>query len=110
MTNLRSYITLNPNDVESGKIGPVKLKAFGHGNGMWGLPGDFSPPSRFVRAALFSANAIPSDNAEEGIAQVFHVLNNFDIPKGIGSTNDDGTMTADYTQVKTARDPQNLRF
>jgi penicillin V acylase-like amidase (Ntn superfamily) len=41
---------------------------------------------------------------------VFHVLNNFDIPKGIGSTNDDGTMTADYTQVKTARDPQNLRF
>lgn len=110
MTNLRNYITLNPNNVQSGKIGKVELQAFGLGNGMWGLPGDFSPPSRFVRAALFSANAIPSDNAAEGIDHVFHVLNNFDIPKGIGRANQDGTISADYTQVTTARDPQNLRF
>lgn len=110
MTNLRNYISLNPNNVNSGKIGKLELQAFGMGNGMWGLPGDFSPPSRFVRAALFSANAIPSDNAAEGINHVFHVLNNFDIPMGIGRSNDDGTVSADYTQLTTARDPQNLRF
>lgn len=110
MTNLRNYISLNPNNVNSGKIGKLELQAFGMGNGMWGLPGDFSPPSRFVRAALFSANAIPSDNAAEGINHVFHVLNNFDIPMGIGRSDDDGTISADYTQLTTARDPQNLRF
>lgn len=110
MTNLRNYITVNPNNVQSGKIGKLELQAFGMGNGMWGLPGDFSPPSRFVRAALFSANAIPSDNAAEGIDHVFHILNNFDLPKGIARTNEDGTISADYTQMTTGRDPQNLRF
>lgn len=110
MTNLRNYISLNPDNVNSGKIGKLELQALGMGNGMLGLPGDFSPPSRFVRAALFSANAIPSDNAAEGINHVFHVLNNFDIPMGIGRSNDDGTISADYTQLTTARDPQNLRF
>ena len=110
MTNLRNYITVNPNNVQSGKIGKLELQAFGMGNGMWGLPGDFSPPSRFVRAALFSANAIPSDNAAEGIDHVFHILNNFDLPKGIARSNQDGTISADFTQMTTARDPQNLRF
>lgn len=110
MTNLRNYITLNPNNVNKAKIGKVELQAFGLGNGMWGLPGDFSPTSRFVRAALFSANAIPSANAQEGITHIFHVLNNFDIPKGIGRDKSDGTISADYTQLTTARDPQSLRF
>lgn len=110
MTNLRNYITLNPNNVNKGKIGKVELQAFGLGNGMWGLPGDFSPTSRFVRAALFSANAIPSANAKEGITHIFHILNNFDIPKGIGRDSSGGTITADYTQLTTARDPQSLRF
>ncbi|PZF77573.1 choloylglycine hydrolase [Aestuariivirga litoralis] len=110
MTNLRNYITLNPNNVDSGKIGNVELKAFGLGNGMWGLPGDFSPPSRFVRAALFSANALPSDNAAEGVTHVFHVLNNFDIPKGIGRSDVDGGVQADYTIITTAKDSQNLRY
>ena len=110
MTNLRNYITVNPDNVQSGKIGKLELQAFGMGNGMWGLPGDFSPPSRFVRAALFSANAIPSANAAEGIDHVFHILNNFDLPKGIARTNEDGTISADYTQMTTGRDPQNLRF
>lgn len=110
MTNLRNYITLNPNNVPAGKIGKLELQAFGMGNGMFGLPGDFSPPSRFVRAAMFSANAVPSDNVDEGVAHVFHILNNFDLPKGIARTNEDGTVSADYTQMTTARDPQNLRF
>lgn len=110
MTNLRNYITLNPNNVSQGKIGKLELQAFGMGNGMMGLPGDFSPPSRFVRAALFTANAIPSDNVSQGIDHVFHILNNFDLPKGIARTNSDGTISADYTQMTTARDPQNLRY
>ena len=106
MTNLRNYITVNPNNVDKANIGKVQLQALGAGNGMFGVPGDFSPPSRFVRAALFSANAAKSANAEEGIKQIFHLLNNFDIPKGFAMNNG----VADYTEITTARDPQNLRY
>ena len=83
MTNLRNYISLRPLNVPSVKIGPVELTPLGQGSGMVGMPGDFTPPSRFVRAAIYSTTAVPSANAEEGIKQTFHILNNFDIPMAL---------------------------
>ena len=111
MTNLRNYIALNPRNVPPIVIDGVKLQAFGQGSGMLGLPGDFTPPARFVRAAVFSATAIPAPNAEQGILQVFHILNNFDIPVGIARERDKaGKLFTDSTQFTGARDPQNLRY
>src|SRR5262249_16826553 len=60
----------------------IKLAQFGEGSGMHGLPGDFTPPARFVRAVAFSQAAIASDTAQQSILQAFHILNNFDIPLG----------------------------
>ena len=49
MTNLDNYVNLRPGaasdyDLTAG----VELRAIGGGSGMIGLPGDFTPPSRFV--------------------------------------------------------------
>jgi len=52
MTNLQNYISLSVTDVDSAKLGPLTLPAFGSGSGLHGMPGDFTPPSRFVRAAI----------------------------------------------------------
>lgn len=110
MTNLRNYISLRPLDVPSVKIGQVELTPLGQGSGMVGMPGDFTPPSRFVRAAIYSTTAVPSANAEEGIKQTFHILNNFDIPIGVAGERHDGQVGYDYTLYTVARDPQNLRY
>ncbi len=110
MTNLRNYIALNPRNVPPVKIAGETFKQLGQGSGMLGLPGDFSPPSRFVRAAVFSATASPSDTAQQGIEQVFHILNNFDIPVGVAREVHDGVIHTDYTMLTTARDPQSLRY
>jgi choloylglycine hydrolase len=111
MTNLRNYISLSPRDVPSVKIDGLTLQRLGQGSGMLGLPGDFTPVSRFVRATVFSTTAIPSRNAEEGVKQVFHILNQFDIPIGVArNVEKDGTVTSDYTQATMARDPQALRY
>jgi choloylglycine hydrolase len=110
MTNLRNYIALNPRDVPPIKIDGKTFQSFGMGNGMLGLPGDFTPPSRFVRAAVFSATALPAPNADEGIFKGFHVLNNFDIPVGAVRAQEDGKTAADETIFTTMRDPQNLRI
>lgn len=82
MTNLRNYVALNPNNVPPVSIFAQKFKLQGQGSGILGLPGDLTPPSRFVRAAVFTATAIPEETAEKSILQVFHILNNFDIPAG----------------------------
>ena len=48
-----------------------------------GLPGDVTPPSRFVRAAFYQTSAPQQATALETVLQGFQILNNFDIPVGI---------------------------
>ena len=68
MTNLRNYVNLTATNVPPIALGGITLAQFGQGSGLRGLPGDFTPPSRFVRAVAFSQSAIPSDTAERGRA------------------------------------------
>ena len=82
MTNLRNYVNFSLTDLPPVQVGNVKLVPFGQGTGMLGLPGDFTPPSRFVRAVAFSQSVLPSQTGYEAILEAFHILNDFDIPKG----------------------------
>jgi choloylglycine hydrolase len=83
MTNLNNYLNLRPGsapdyDIKSG----ITLQPLGHGSGMLGLPGDFTSPSRFVRAAFFQTTAPVLDTGFDTVVQAFHILDNFDIPIG----------------------------
>ena len=82
MTNLRNYVNFSMINVPPIKLGTVVLKPFGQGSGMLGMPGDFTPPSRFVRAVAFSQSVLPSKTGHDAIIEAFHILNQFDIPKG----------------------------
>lgn len=110
MTNLRNYIDLSPVDVPPVTIDGTTFQQFGMGTGMRGLPGDITPPSRFVRAAAFSATAIQSENAQEGVEQAFHILNNFDIPVGLDRRRAGREEVYDSTQMTVVRDPQAMRY
>lgn len=110
MTNLRNYINLRTVNASPLKVGKLVLAPFGQGSGMVGLPGDFTPPSRFVRAAIFSHTALASPNAAEAVFQLFHLLNQFDIPKGLVREVDGAKMAADYTMVTCVRDPRSLKY
>lgn len=83
VTNLNNYINLAPGDAPLWKLGGVDLHYFGGDSGLLGLPGDFTPPSRFVRAAFFRATAPQRADAFETVVQCFHLLNNFDVPIGV---------------------------
>jgi len=110
MTNLRNYINLTPFNVPSIELRGLKLSPFGEGSGMVGMPGDFTPPSRFVRATIFSTTAIPSENAQNATLQAFHILNQFDIPVGIARTVENGVTYTDRTLITCVRDPQALKY
>ncbi len=110
VTNLRNYVNLSVTNPPPMELEGLKFSAFGHGAGMVGLPGDFTPPSRFVRAAIFSQVSAPPQNTEDAILQVFHVLNQFDIPKGALRGTLNGKTYYDYTLLTSARDPHNLKY
>jgi choloylglycine hydrolase len=110
MTNLSNYVTMSDKNVEKIDLAGTEIKGLGQGSGMLGLPGDFTPPSRFVRAVAFSKSALPVEKAEDGVLQAFHILNHFDIPKGAARANDHGKEVADYTLWTSAADLKNLRY
>lgn len=79
-TNLNNYVNLKAGDAAPLKLGTDTLKSFSRGTGLLGLPGDFSSPSRFVRASFFSNMIIEQPDGPSTINQAFHILNNFDVP------------------------------
>ncbi len=82
LQNLSFYQGLEPiqrTDVEWGK---QALKPFGQGFGSFGLPGDWTPPSRFVRTAFLKNCSSKDLTDEQLVSQFFHILDNVAFVKG----------------------------
>jgi choloylglycine hydrolase len=94
LLNLRNYANLTPRGAPDNRnINGVSLAPFGAGSGMLGLPGDFTPPSRFIRAVAFVNSMEPVEDAAQAVNAAATMLNNFDIPKGLVR---EGATTEDY--------------
>jgi choloylglycine hydrolase len=82
ITNLRNYLNLSKVALPSKRIEEMDFAPLGGGSGMIGLPGDNTPPSRFVRAVAFSQTARPTPTGQETVYELFRILDNFNLPLG----------------------------
>ena len=111
LNNVRNYLSLSTVGVPERQIGTVNVTELGQGGGLIGLPGDYTPPSRFVRATVLRHTATTPKNAAEGAQVVAHILNNVDIPVGVAqSRTPDGKLVSDYTQWVAVKDLTNNRL
>ena len=78
--DLQNYINLSPVAIPNKDVKSVDFKPLGVGSGMIGLPGDFTPPSRFVRAVAFTATARNTSDGPETVYEIFRILDNFNVP------------------------------
>jgi choloylglycine hydrolase len=83
MNNLRNYINLDAHDRKDRTVNGVRIEPTGVGSGMLGLPGDWTPPSRFVKIAYCVDAAQPAKDSAEAVNLAEHLLNSVDIPKGV---------------------------
>ena len=83
ITNLNNYINLKPGSSDAHEFGDIKMSPIGHGSNTIGLPGDMTPPSRFVRVAFYQTSAPIMDTAEQSVNQAFTILEAMTIPIGI---------------------------
>ena len=88
ITNLRNYLNLSAVALPAIKIEDIDFAPLGGGSGMIGLPGDFTPPLRFVRAVAWSQTVRPVDNSTEAIYELFRILDNFNVPLGAAEGSD----------------------
>ncbi len=114
LTNLRNYINLSAVAIPTKRIENLDFSPIGVGSGFLGIPGDYTPPSRFVRAVAYTQTARKTPDGNETIYEIFRILDNFNLP--IGSTEGteaksekDTGMRSD-TQWTTAADTTNLKL
>jgi len=112
MENIKNYMHLSKYNTPYSKLGDVNLESIGLGNGLLGLPGDLSPPSRFVKVAhyLHFANDPQVETTREATNLAFHILNAMDIPKGVDAVKSEKSFypdSFDKTQAISVRDLKN---
>jgi choloylglycine hydrolase len=111
LTNLRNYLNLSTQPAAPLSIDGKSVSPFGSGSGLVGLPGDFTPPSRFVRAAVLTATARPLPTSVDAVFEAFRILDGFNIPLGV--TAKPAKLAQDIesaTQITTAADLKNRRY
>ena len=106
LMNLTQYMNLGTETIQQSNVFGTPISATGMGSGGLGLPGDYTPPSRFVRAAFFAANHPKPATTIDGVQELFHLLNAFDIPMGATVSNG----LSDFTQMTVARDMHELTY
>ncbi|WP_102348150.1 linear amide C-N hydrolase [Bacillus sp. Marseille-P3661] len=106
LTNLRNYANLTATNVpQSNSWVPL-----GNGSGMLGMPGDSTPPSRFVRLSLLRKYSKIYNTAEAGIQQAIHLINRVTLVNGEIDNSLNHSTKNDYTQWEVFRDHINLKY
>ncbi|WP_257288188.1 MULTISPECIES: choloylglycine hydrolase family protein [unclassified Endozoicomonas] len=112
LQNLRNYVGLTAKAKPGIKVGDLELAPHGAGSGMIGLPGDYTPVSRFVRAAALRNSVRPLKDGYAAAMEALRILNNFDIPSGAVLARDELPKddTLGSTQWTTAMDTKDLKY
>lgn len=81
-TNINNYMGLHAGHSQSQFRKDIPFHNYSLGMGALSLPGDFSSPSRFVRAFFVKENSVSEKNEQAEVNQFFHILGSVAMPKG----------------------------
>lgn len=104
VTNLRNYLNLSPYSPSPITANGLTFAATGQGAGMFGLPGDISPPSRFAKTAFMLKTTYPAADAASEVNLAQHIINNVDIPAGFVRALSNGKDSFETTQWVVFKD------
>lgn len=109
LTNLRNYVGMSEKMLEPATFGGVTYQTTDHGSGMFGLAGDITPPSRFVRMAVMTKFSDKPEKAAGALNLAQHIVSSLHIIRGMAvDRSKDGKITAsETTQWLSFRDLTN---
>lgn len=74
MHNLKNYLNLTREEPVNRFAPYMDITPYSRGMGAFGLPGDLSSSSRFVKAAFTKLNSISKEDEASSVCQFFHIL------------------------------------
>lgn len=99
LLNINNYLSCNEYENNNKMTRDNLLKSFGIGSGGFGLPGDSSSPSRFVKASFVKSKAAKGKNS---VIHFFHLLDSVKIAKGtIKNTSEEMEYTTYMSCIDT---------
>jgi choloylglycine hydrolase len=101
--NLRNFAHLTPAMPAASTWADETLAPYGAGFGMRGLPGDYTSPSRFVRAAYHNAHYPSQQTEPQNVTRAFKTLGAASMVKGGAIMPNGDTEYTVYTGVFSAR-------
>lgn len=96
-TNLRNYLTLSDKEPAHTSWGTANLAPFGSGMGMQGIPGDYSGPARFVKAAFVNSHYPTQTGEAANVTRLFRTLGSVAVPDGCAKMTDGSYEKTLYT-------------
>ena len=115
VTHLCNYLNLSAFNPKAKDFNGIMIKPTGTGAGWLGMPGDWSPPSRFVRIAYLVNATPPAKDRTTALNLAKHILNTVDIPLGsveaaLKSKDSGNAVAKEYTQWSVLNDLTNRVF
>lgn len=101
--NLCNYMGISGETPEN-RICNVDLEIYSRGLGGFGLPGDFSSASRFIRGVFLKNHTVKENDS---IGRFFHIMDNLSVPKGCIMTD---TSKSVYTVYTSCMDMKNCEY
>lgn len=95
LTNVRNYIGITQHALPQLTINGLTFKPLGQVSGTFGIPGDLTPPARFIRALHNKLTVDKVSGENDLVVATNAVLNSVKIPRGTVITQ---RNTIDYTQ------------
>ena len=96
---LDNYLSLRPDNPVNTLFPSVKDKIYSRGLGAFGLPGDYSSTSRFIRGAFVKAN---TDRSGDKINRFFSIMDTLKVPCGVIKTDTGASVSTIYTSCMDA--------
>ena len=99
---LNNYRGLNPETPDNTFSKDIDMDVYCKGIGAFGLPGDLTSQSRFIRAAFTCRNSVSGEGEEESVGQFFHILHSVEQTKAVSMLGEDRYEVTLYTSCCNA--------
>lgn len=104
LINVRNFLNLKAMSAGPVRVGASVLSPIGSGSGLLGIPGDWTPPSRFVRVAAMRHFAVTPQDAEAGVVLAEHLLGSVTIPRGLELVQGEVSVRPNFTRWSVIKD------
>ena len=110
LINLGNYVGASAENPPAATIATLTIQPSGQGEALRVLPSDYSPASRFVRLFNFVQLAEQAADANEAEQLALHILNAFDIPKGLVIEAMGGSLVPEVTVWDAVLNLSDLKY